>query len=115
MPKAQEGENEKILPPKGGLGNSSLFNVKDKKVLITGGGSGIGAMIAATFVENGADVTICSRKDTSAYAGYLTQRGPGKCEAIADIDVLCIQILTQLCQKYTSSVRMTFLCVVYYR
>ncbi|KXN71704.1 hypothetical protein CONCODRAFT_5591, partial [Conidiobolus coronatus NRRL 28638] len=39
-----------------------LFTVKDKVVLITGGGRGIGAMITQAFVENGAKVYISSRK-----------------------------------------------------
>ncbi len=87
MPKAQEGENEAILPPKGQLEKSVLFDVKDQRVLVSGGGSGIGAMIAAAFVENGAHVVICSRKDCTPYAEYLTKRGPGKCQALGGIDV----------------------------
>ena len=51
-------------------------------VLITGGGSGIGAMMAAGFVQNGAVVYIASRKDISGYAAALTAKGPGRCEAI---------------------------------
>ncbi|CAD7974222.1 unnamed protein product [Amoebophrya sp. A25] len=75
MPKAVANEN--VLPPGGAsspLRVSSLFNVAKKHVVVTGGGSGIGAMIAATFVENGAKVLICSRKDSSAYAKELSQR-----------------------------------------
>ena len=40
----------------------SLFSVKNKVVLITGGSRGIGEMLAAGFLANGAKVYISSRK-----------------------------------------------------
>lgn len=86
MPKAEVGEND--LPPKGGLSLANLFNVKNKVAIVTGGGSGIGAMISAGLVENGAKVYIVSRKDISPYATQLTQRGPGSCHALkADVTI----------------------------
>lgn len=42
--------------------NSSLFSVHGKVALVTGGGTGIGKMIAAALVQNGAKVYIASRK-----------------------------------------------------
>jgi len=75
MPKATADENE--LPPAEEVDVNNLFSVKGKVCVVTGGGSGIGAMIAAGFCGNGAKVYITSRKDTSAYAKTLSERGPG--------------------------------------
>ncbi|KAJ9116564.1 hypothetical protein QFC20_000496 [Naganishia adeliensis] len=64
---------------------SKLFDVKDKVVLVTGGGRGIGEMIAEGYVSNGAKVYIASRdiKACEATAQRLTKQGPGKCYALA--------------------------------
>ncbi|RDW60910.1 NAD(P)-binding Rossmann-fold containing protein [Coleophoma cylindrospora] len=43
------------------MDSASLFNVKDKVVLVTGGAKGIGRMISEGFVANGAKVYISSR------------------------------------------------------
>ncbi|KAJ9125608.1 hypothetical protein QFC22_000570 [Naganishia vaughanmartiniae] len=64
---------------------SKLFDVKDKVVLVTGGGRGIGEMIAEGYVSNGAKVYIASRdiKACEATAARLNKQGPGKCYAMA--------------------------------
>lgn len=77
MPKPEDGEN--ALPPSRELAAGTLFGMHGKSCLITGGGSGIGAMIAAGFVANGADVYICSRKDSTRFSEKLTDHYPGMC------------------------------------
>ena len=41
----------------------SLFNVRNRIALVSGGGSGIGQMIATGLVANGSKVYIVSRKE----------------------------------------------------
>jgi NAD(P)-dependent dehydrogenase (short-subunit alcohol dehydrogenase family) len=54
-----------------------IFSIVGKTALVTGGTSGIGLMIARTFVERGAKVYICSRDPESckAVAAELSQHG----------------------------------------
>ncbi|KAG9074709.1 hypothetical protein FS749_013697, partial [Ceratobasidium sp. UAMH 11750] len=77
---------------------ASLFNVKDKIALVSGGGSGIGLMIAGALVQNGAKVYIASRKEKQLKEAQeaLNKQGPGRCEYIvadlgskAGCDALC--------------------------
>jgi NAD(P)-dependent dehydrogenase (short-subunit alcohol dehydrogenase family) len=44
---------------------ADLFDIAGKKAVVTGGGSGIGTMIARGFVEAGVSVIIASRKEAS--------------------------------------------------
>ncbi|RIB27952.1 putative NADPH-dependent beta-ketoacyl reductase [Gigaspora rosea] len=62
----------------------NLFSIKGKTALITGGGTGIGKMIAKAFVKNGVKVYIASRnkKILEETAEELTKMGPGVCYGI---------------------------------
>ncbi|MFL6206510.1 MAG: glucose 1-dehydrogenase [Acidimicrobiales bacterium] len=54
-----------------------LFDVAGKRAVVTGGGSGIGTMIASGFVDAGVSVIIASRKEESLkeVAAELSERG----------------------------------------
>ncbi|KAI8055447.1 hypothetical protein BDF22DRAFT_384466 [Syncephalis plumigaleata] len=70
---------------------NTLFDVKGKVVLVTGGSRGIGLMIAQGFISNGARVYISSRKADvcDKVAAELTKQGPGECFSIpADLQKL---------------------------
>ncbi len=77
----------------------SLFSVEAKIAVVTGGSRGIGEMIAAGFLANGAKVYITARKapDCIETAERLSSLGP--CEAIPadlsrmeEIDRFCAEI-----------------------
>jgi 2-deoxy-D-gluconate 3-dehydrogenase len=61
-----------------------LFSVKDKVVVVTGGSRGIGEMIAAGFLANGAKVYISSRKADAcdATAARLQAEHGGTCVSL---------------------------------
>ena len=69
----------------------NLFSVEGKVVIVTGGSRGIGEMIAAGFVANGARVYISSRKAgvCDATAERLSKEFDGECHSIpADLSNL---------------------------
>jgi len=73
------------------LAISDLFSVKGKVVLVTGGSRGIGEMIAAGFLTNGAKVYISSRKAEvcDATAKRLAEEYGGSCISLpADLSGL---------------------------
>jgi 2-deoxy-D-gluconate 3-dehydrogenase len=63
---------------------NKLFSIEGKTALVTGGSRGIGEMIAAGFLANGAKVYISSRKADvlEATAGRLAQEYGGECTAL---------------------------------
>ncbi|GJE93463.1 NAD(P)-dependent dehydrogenase [Phanerochaete sordida] len=66
----------------------TLFNVRGKVAVVTGGGSGIGTMFAAAYVQNGAKVYIASRKEKQLkeVSEALNRKGPGSCHyVVADL------------------------------
>ena len=101
------------------LSAAQLFTVAGRRVLVTGGGSGIGAMVAEGFAANGARVTIASRNEKAleetaarirestggdieiAVANRASREG---CEALAKdfgdpLDVLVNNAALQACPK----------------
>ncbi|KAG1894467.1 NAD(P)-binding protein [Suillus fuscotomentosus] len=66
------------------LSVQSLFNVKGKIALVTGGGTGIGNIIASALVQNGAKVYIAARKESQLKAAVaeLNAKGPGSADYI---------------------------------
>lgn len=81
-----------------------LFSIKNKITLITGGSRGIGEMIAAGFLDNGAKVYISSRKADAcdATATRLMEKFGGECISIpgdvshmAGIEALVAEIVSR--------------------
>ena len=63
---------------------SELFSVQGKRVVVSGGTSGIGLMIARAFVENGASVLISSRKADVCAAVAEELSRVGECVAVPE-------------------------------
>ncbi|KAI0922805.1 hypothetical protein AcW1_002633 [Taiwanofungus camphoratus] len=83
---------------------TSLFDVKGKVAVVTGGGSGIGTMIASAFVQNGAKVYIAARKEhqLKKVSDLLNKNGPGSCHyLVADLTTKsgCDQLATAIKSK----------------
>ena len=78
---------------------NDLFSIKGKTALVTGGSRGIGEMIAAGFLANGAKVYISARKADvcAATANRLSEAYGGECIALtADLSQLAgVESLTK--------------------
>ena len=73
----------------GSLRAASLFSLRGRTALVTGGGRGVGEMIARAFIQNGATVYIASRSEATCVrtAAALTALGPGACHALPAADL----------------------------
>lgn len=80
MPSARKGENQ--LAERADLSTQALFDLKHAVVLVTGGASGIGAMLTTGFVQNGATVYVFSRKPDAAFARRITSSCAGTCHVL---------------------------------
>lgn len=71
------------------LSADSLFNVRGKVALVTGGATGVGRMIAQALLDNGAKVYIASRKLDVCEAAAAEMSPDGNCIALrADLSTL---------------------------
>ena len=61
---------------------NDLFSIEGKVALVTGGGSGIGWMIAEAYARAGARVYIASRKEKELAARIAELGDGGDCQAI---------------------------------
>ena len=91
-----------ITPGKSQLKN--LFSIEGKVALVTGGSRGIGEMIAAGFLANGAKVYISSRKAEAcdATAARLASEYGGQCISLpADLSGIagCQQLSQEIAER----------------
>ena len=81
----------------------NLFSVEGKVVVVTGGSRGIGEMIAAGFLANGAKVYITSRKADAcnATAARLQAECGGECISIP-ADMSKLEGIQTFCSEFKS-------------
>jgi NAD(P)-dependent dehydrogenase (short-subunit alcohol dehydrogenase family) len=87
------------MDPNEAIHVESLFSVKGKTALVTGGSRGIGLMIARGFLESGAKVYISSRKKDVCDAVARELSKVGECISVpADVSTLdgCRQLAKQV-------------------
>ena len=79
---------------------ASFFDLKDKSVFITGGGSGIGAAITEAFLSQGSKVSFTQRSDANTFCEEMEKKYKNRpyfvqCD-ITDISALSIVIDTAI-------------------
>lgn len=62
--------------------SEDLFSVAGKRVVVTGGTSGIGRMIAGGFVDGGAEVLVSSRKADAVESTVAELSEQGSCDGV---------------------------------
>ena len=74
--------------------------LKGKRILVTGGGSGLGKEIAAKYLELGADLYICGRRDSvlQETARELTDRFSGTVKGLA-VDIRNAEAVDQMVER----------------
>ena len=85
------------------LSTNDLFSVEGKVVLVTGGSRGIGEMIAAGFLTNGAKVYISSRKAEAcdATAARLSETYGATCVSLP-ADVSTVEGVADLAARFAA-------------
>ena len=79
----------------------NLFSIEGKVAVITGGSTGIGAMIARGFVENGAKIYITARKPEFLEETHAELSAIGDCTAIQS-DLSTMEGLSEFIKKIKS-------------
>lgn len=111
MSSTKSAPNVTTLTSASSLRAADLFSVQNQTVLITGGGRGIGFMIAQAFISNGAHVIIASRnqKQLEQATQQLLQLAPGsKCTAIV-VDFSTVSAIETFVSELTSVHQVTSL------
>ena len=93
-----------MMSPQDAIGVPSLFSIKGKTALVTGGSRGIGLMIARGYLEAGAKVYISSRKKDvcDQVARELAESTGGACESLpADLSTVegCNHLASELAKR----------------
>jgi NAD(P)-dependent dehydrogenase (short-subunit alcohol dehydrogenase family) len=73
------------------------MNLKDKKVVVTGGSRGLGLGLVEAFVEHGAKVTVVAR-DADALASVRTRLGVATTSADVTDEAAAHRILSEVHQ-----------------